>query len=361
MGRRWRRGTLALGMMVSLTGVPAVASAQSEPPADPLVGSLLTAEDLPDGMQSQGIDEPPRFAIDDESFAAHDGRRAVGQVWTQGTLIVFDHRMELPDAEAAAAYLEAAEPLLSEAEASGLAPVMFTEPVGEDGRYYFGVQQVGDAEFQLHNFLFHVGPVAAKVFVAGGPELPADLPALVATAAAERIAAALEGAPSASASPGSSAGPSASPGATAGASPGASAGPEAALLAHVPEVIRGSCEAHDPTGTAIAEVACPTTDGIEASYALYANAIALDGDFNAVTAALPDERNATCGEGAFLGVFRIGGTDDGEVVGQLACWVDDDGATIAASDKRPMVLLILRDPDGDLMALTEHEELAPTP
>jgi hypothetical protein len=350
---------LVLGMLVSLVGVPAGASAQSAEPSDALIASLLTAEDVPPGTTSQGIDEPPRFTIDEASFAANGGTRAVGQVWerTEAPLMfVFDHRMELPDAASAAAYLDAAEPILSEADASGLAPVAFVEPIGEDGRYYFGVQSVGDTEVQMHNFLFHVGPIAAKVFISG-VGMQEDLPALLAQAAVDRIAASLEGAP---ASPGTGASPVPSTGEDVPPSPGASAGPVEALLAHVPAVISDACEAHDPSGDAIAEVSC-LLDGIEASYALYSNAIAIDGDFHALTSAVPAERSQTCGEGAYVGTFRVGGTEDGEVVGQLACWTDDDGAAIVASDKRPKVLMVLHDPDGDLAALAEHSELAPTP
>jgi hypothetical protein len=346
-------------MVASLVGVPTAVWAQSEVPSDPLVSSLLTADDLPPGLGSPGVDEPPRFAIDDASFAANGGERAVGQVWTtEGTpiLIVFDHRMEFADAQAAAAYLDAAEAILSEAEASGLAPVMFVEPIGEHGRYYFGVQQAEGSEIQLHNYLFHVGPIAAKVFIAGS-DIEEGAPALIAQAAVDRISASFD---RVAASPAASASPSAAVSPAPSGSPGAGAGPVGDLLTHVPAVIRATCKAHEPTGVAIAEVSC-LLDDIEASYALYPNAIAIDGDFHAITAELPSERTSTCGEGAYLGVFRVGGTDDGEVVGQLACWTDDSGATIAATDKRPMVLLMLRDPDGDLSALAEHSELAPTP
>jgi hypothetical protein len=366
-----------VGVIASLVGAPSSAWAQSEAPSDPLVASLLTADDLPTGVGPQGIDEPPRFDIDDASFGASGGERAIGQVWTQmetRPFIVFDFRMQLPDAQAAAAYLDAAEPILSEAEASGLAPVMFVEPIGEDGRYYFGVQEVEGSEIQLHNFLFHVGPIAAKVFIAGS-DIEEGLPALIAQAAVDRISGSLDGVaapPMASASPAASQGASASPGPGsslgasaspgAGASPGAaaSAGPVADLLAHIPEAIRATCEPHDPTGTPSAEAAC-LVDGIEASYALYSNAIAIDGDFRAITAELPAERTSTCGDGVYLGVFRVGGTEDGEIVGQLACWTDHSGATIAASDKRSLVLLVLRERDGDLAALAEHSEFAPIP
>ncbi|MEZ4597491.1 MAG: hypothetical protein R3C32_12130 [Chloroflexota bacterium] len=326
------------------------ATAQSPGRPTDLVGSLLTTEDLPPGLVSQGIDEPPRFDIDDASFQALGGLRAVGQVWQRagGTpLIVFDHRMAFPDADAAAAYLDAAEPILSEAAASGLTPVVSDDPVGEHGRHYAGETVAGDTTVQLHNFLFHVGPVAAKVFV-GGVDLPAGLPAEVAAAAASRMETAAGGPSPAAPAPSDAASPA----------PSEASGPIGDVLAHVPASVRATCDEADRSGSEVAVVACTPPDGPAVLYALYDNGIAVDGDFTSITATLPTPRATTCAEGPFLGTYAVGG----EVVGQLACWTADDTSYLVASDKRIPMIVLLLGRDGDTAALEEAlTRLAPTP
>jgi hypothetical protein len=267
--------------------------------------------------------------------------------------------MELPDAEAAAAYLDAAEPILSEAQASGLAPVMFTEPVGEDGRYYFGVRPVGDVELQMHNFLFRVGPVAARVFIAG-QELPEGLPTGIATTAADRIAASLRvpASPAASGTPGASVTPAASGSPDASVTPGASAGPLGDLLRHVPASVRATCDSLGVSGSELAAVACSPASGTQVLYALYGNGIAADGDFAQITATIATPRVETCAEGPFLGVYEVAD----EVVGQLACWTADGTAYIVATDKRIPLIVFLLGEDGDLQALEAAlSEFAPVP
>lgn len=348
-GRR-RRGIPAIGLVVALLAGVTGAVAQSAGTGDALVGSLLTAEDLPAGLLSQGVDEPPRFDIDDASFQAQGGIRAVGQVWaTEGApfIIVFDHRMELPDATAAAAYLDSAEAVLSEAAASGLAPVMFEDPVGEHGRHYFGTSQANDLTLHLHNYLFHVGPVAAKVFIASGEDIGPEVSAKVAAAAVTRMG----GQPSP---------PTGSPASDATASPAASGdpGPAAAILRHVPAAQRGTCQPLEPSGTEIASVSCATGSGVSVLYALYGNGIAADGDFATVTAGLATPRAGTCAEGPFLGTYEVAG----EVVGQLACWTTDGTGYLVASDKRIPMIVFLMDEDGDLGALEQAlAQLAPLP
>ncbi len=359
-GRR-RRGIPVIRSVITLLVCAATfgsAAGQSPETGDPLVDSLLAAVDVPPGLVPQGVDEPPRFDIDDPAFDAQGGVRAVGQVWaTEGApfILVFDHRMEFPDAAAAAAYLDAAEAILSEADATGLAPVMFEEPIGEHARHYFGTSQANDITLHLHNYLFHVGRVAAKVFVASGEDVEPDLAALVAAAAVDRMSA-MAGAPAPSQAPSGSA----SPAASASASPGGSGsqGPAATLLDHVPAGIRASCEGLDASGSEITSVACATGSGLSVLYALYANGIAADGDFATITAGLPTPRAGTCTEGPFLGTYDVGG----EVVGQLACWTAGDTAYLLASDKRIPLIVFLLGKDAGLAALEQAlQDVAPVP
>lgn len=358
MRDRRRRGIPVIGAFLAMLWLAAGATAQSPGSVDALLDSLLTAEDLPPALSSQGVDEPPRFDIDEASFAANGGLRAVGQVWQKEEglpLIVFDHRMAFPDAGSAAAYLDAAEPVLSEAAASGLSPVMFEDPIGEHGRHYFGESLAGDMEVQLHNYLFHVGPVAAKLFIAG-VDLPAEVAAELAATAVTRMEAAGSG--RSIASPGASGAPS--PGASGAPSPGASAasGPLADLLGHVPQSVRSTCAETDQSGSEVAAVTCAPADGPAVLYALYGNGIAVDGDFARITSGLPTPRAETCAEGPFLGVNTV----DGEVVGQLACWTDAGTAYLVAGDKRIPMIVFLLSSDGDLAALESAlEGLAPVP
>ena len=94
----------------------------------------------------------------------------MSQAWSSRTSgVVFDFRMELPSPAAAAAYLDEAEPTLSEADETGLALETDDPAIGEDGRHYTGVTRVGDQAITFDNHLFHIGPVAAKVFASGLP------------------------------------------------------------------------------------------------------------------------------------------------------------------------------------------------
>lgn len=351
-GRR-RRGIPVIGSVTTLVlcAVNVVGAAgQSPGTGDPLVDSLLATADLPSGLVSQGVDEPPRFDIDDAAFDAHGGTRAVGQVWaTEGApfIIVFDHRMEFPDAAAAAAYLDAAEAILSEADATGLAPVMFEEPIGEHGRHYFGTSQANDPALHFHNYLFHVGPVAAKVFIASGEDVGPEVSATVAAAAVTRMG----GQPRPPAG-------SPAPDATAPLAASDDPGPAAAILQHVPAALRGTCQPLDASGSEIASVSCATGSGVSVLYALYGNGIAVDGDFATVTSGLATPRAGTCAEGPFLGTYEVAG----EVVGQLACWTADGAGYLVASDKRIPMIVLLLGREGGTAALEEAlTRLAPTP
>lgn len=158
---------------------------------------LVTGADLPAGMTSGGIGDGSTFDTDPQADAANGGLATVEQTWqapTQGPVaIVFDFRFQFPTEEQAQAYLTAAEPIRSEAAASGLALVSDSSAIGEGYRHYAGQASANGQTAELQNILFRVGPIVAKVFVGGFGTTPADvLP--IAQAAADRIVAAL-GAP----------------------------------------------------------------------------------------------------------------------------------------------------------------------
>jgi hypothetical protein len=130
------------------------------------------------------------------------------------------------------------------------------------------------------------------------------------------------------------------------------------LLAHVPGSLRASCEQLGPSGSEIAAVACTSGSGIPVLYSLYANEIAVDGDFARIVSGLATPQAGTCAEGPCVGVYQAGE----EVVGQLACWVVDGTAYLVAGDKRIPMVVFLLGADGDLAALEQAlPELAPVP
>jgi hypothetical protein len=126
----------------------------------------------------------------------------------------------------------------------------------------------------------------------------------------------------------------------------------------VPPSVRETCNEIDAQGSELAVVSCEPTSGPAALYALYGNGIAVDGDFATITDGLPAERAETCAQGPYLGVYEV----EGEIVGQLACWMSESGANLLVSDKRiPMIVFLLSD-DLGLAALEQAlDDLAPTP
>ncbi|MCY7419907.1 MAG: DUF4352 domain-containing protein, partial [Chloroflexi bacterium] len=145
---------------------PSETSAPPSPTADLLVVSLIQEQDLPRDLTAQDVSEPPAFDIDDAAFTAHGGSRAVSRTWQSdvGSIrALFDFRLEFPTTEDAIAYLDAAEPILSEAVASGLSLVEDPQPIGEDARHYSGEVEAEGQTIQFENYLFRVGPVVQGV------------------------------------------------------------------------------------------------------------------------------------------------------------------------------------------------------
>ena len=107
---------------------------------------------------------------------------------TDGILVLLDLRMAFPSPEAAAAYLDAAELVLSERDGYDLELDPNADAIGEHHRRFGGETTVGDAVLAFHAHLVHVGPIAAKVFLMTGPDVRSEADALVRTAA-QRMAA----------------------------------------------------------------------------------------------------------------------------------------------------------------------------
>jgi hypothetical protein len=311
--------TLVSGLLVGL-GAPSLA--QDDP--DALTGTLLQAEDMPDGFTSQGPEEGTDFDIDSGAFTQFGGERIVSQVWTSDTSgVIFDFRMEFPAAQDAIDYLAAAEATLSEADASGLAPVMFEDPVGEDGRHYFGVTEIdADRSITFDNYLFHVGPVAAKVFV-GSVDLPQGEALRLAQKAVERMTAyGVDDGPS---DPGAD--PAEDPGADTAEDPAADpvedpaadpSDPTAALRALVPAAVSDACVPFN-SGTAgeLAALSCGTADGLIV-YARMSDVAALREAFRVISAGMPRTgQTDSCAVGQYLGTYPGRGEAP---LGMVACW-----------------------------------------
>jgi hypothetical protein len=206
-----------------LTGGPTAGAG----PAETLPAALLVAEDLPTGFVAQGVKDATDFDIDQARFDANGGLGKVDQTWAASAMdtslhvaIVFDFRMLFPDAAAAQAYLDAAEPILSET-VSGITLQADPPVIGDATRLYAGQLKSGDVTVDVQNLLFRVGPVVAKVYVGGFGTTTADA-VPIARAAASHIETwlALAMASAGPASPSASAAP---PGMS--AAPGVSAPP----------------------------------------------------------------------------------------------------------------------------------------
>jgi hypothetical protein len=83
--------------------------------------------------------------------------------------------MSLPTSDAGRTYLSQSEPILSEPAAAGLVLQPEAPTIGDQSRYYAGEVSAGDAKLVMHNVLFRVGPIVAKVFVGGFGTTEADV------------------------------------------------------------------------------------------------------------------------------------------------------------------------------------------
>jgi hypothetical protein len=303
------------------SGVAAASSAS--PVAVALEGGLLQPADLPEYLVSSGIEDPTTFDIDQATFEAKGGERAISQAWASPdgpVYAVIDFRMQLPTAEAAIAYLDAAEPILSEADSGGaeLEVVTDTEPIGEDGRHYTGTAESLGETIGIDTWLFRVGSVAAKVLVAGR-ELEQRETTAIAAAAAARMA----GTPPPEATGGP---PSTVPG-----TPPASVAPEAEVLLHVPALIVETCRQDDPPFGVGTAVTCDTIDPVVVSYTLLdsvgqANQLWVDASS---TMEVPPG-GTSCEDGPYSGPYEVEGIGSGRILctstgsEQVYLWTRDD-------------------------------------
>jgi hypothetical protein len=329
-------GALAVGGVARVT-------AQATPEGDVLMASLLQAEDLPTGFETLGPEEGSSFDIDSAAFSRHGGRRVVSQAWSsESSGVVFDFRMQLPSPEAAAAYLEEAELTLSEADETGLVLEREDAPIGEDARHYAGVTRIdADRAIEFDNYLFHIGPVAAKVFVAS-VDLPEGEARRLAEVAEERM--------------GVFASPEVEPGAFEAASPGPSLSPAAPtptpipaaagrLATLVPASVVDSCMPFESDlAGEIAALSCTLEDDLVV-YSALADAAALVEAFELVTEAMDaEDRSASCADGPFLGTY----VRDGATRGEVACWEPPGGGLVLFwTDEANLVLGAIHMGSGD--------------
>jgi hypothetical protein len=281
---------------------------------DALRASLLQPQDLPAGFTTIGPEEGSQLDIDSAAFSEAGGVRVVSQAWSSDTSgVVFDFRMELPSADAAARYLDEAETTLSEADVTGLSLETGQPPIGQGARHYSGVTRVGDAAITFDNYLFHVGPVAAKVLVAA-VDLPAGEARRLAAVAAERMApfAALDQ-----------------------PAPADTPDPTDRLVALVPPAIANSCERFS-SGTS-GETAALTC-GVDHLfvYSSFAAAGPMALAFEELTSEMPPAgRAASCADGAYLGPHPA----DGPPTGRVACWdPPGDGLVLFWTDDTHLVM-----------------------
>jgi hypothetical protein len=342
------RPLLRILLIAALTlgaGAPVVAQGTGE--GDPLMASLLQVEDLPAGFETLGPEEGSTFDIDSAAFTRLGGRRFVSQAWSSETSgVVFDFRMELPSPEAAAAYLDEAELTLSEADETGLVLETDDAPIGEHARHYEGVTRI-DAEraITFDNYLFHVGPVAAKVFVAS-VDLPEDEARRLAELAAGRMAVFASPEVEPGVFEAASPGPSLSPGPPPPAATPAATGRLAALVS--PTVAETCIPFASDVEGELAALSCTLEDDLVV-YSALADAAALSAAFELVTEVMDRPDGAgSCADGPYTGTYAQGGATRG----QVACWEPPGGGLVLFwTDESNLVLGAIH------MGSDDHAEL----
>jgi hypothetical protein len=372
-----------LTLSLALSSAVALAQADVDPTAEEVaIAAMLQAGDVHRSATSQGLRIVT--AEDLPGYTANGGLREVRQTWNaEGgpAEIVFDFRWQFPDADSAAAFLDAAEEVLSEvstgAESQSLPRRQRPLP---DTRLYtfadtiFGTGTVG------FNYLMRHENLVAKVYVSGEEDqLSRDRATEIARAAAQRMEAALEGAPAPSfeiiePSPPPSPAPSPavdqsplpdgspSPSPVVVGSPGASpaAGdPLAELLSHVPAAVRESC-GEDPTTDQVpvgsgqsAQVTCTPSDGGVVAFVLFESVEAMDaayetaGDFSRLFGSF--STSATCEAGGYDGTWSLADVE----VGRLLCLRLQGEAWIVWSHPDTRILSIIQQAGADHAAAWE--------
>jgi hypothetical protein len=312
---------------------------------DPLISGLLDETDLPGLSSPLGPQEGSEFDIDDAAFEANDGIRVVSQSWQSladtGLAGVFDFRFQFPTDAAAAAYLDAAEPVLSEAAANGQSPLPSSPVIGSDTRVY-ELEATGDSgPVLLRTYLFRVGPIVAKL-VAAGPTVEAATMDTLAMTAAERIRTA---GPPVAGSPRPAATPSPAPVATEPRPTGEALA--ALLLEHIPPAIAQGCVPDEQRlweGELATLVCTDEEGGVTVTYSGFESADTVEA---AVDASLADmdlsSLAASCDLGTFVGPYDV----EDEEVGRVVCWAEQGGQAIMWSDDRLAMLAVAVSPTLD--------------
>lgn len=312
---------------------------------DPLMSGLLTEGDLPGLSSPLGPQEGTDYDIDVAAFEANGGIRVVSRTWQSladtGLAAVFDFRMQLPTDAAAAAYLAAAETVLSETAATGQSPIASPPVIGADTRVY-GLQRTSAAgTVLLRTYLFRVGPVAAKLVV-GGPGVDAASADTLATTAAAHIRAA---GPPTPGSPRPIASPTPVPAPTAALPTGEALA--ALLLDHVPPAFGSSCvpDTQRLWPGELATLACTDqASGVTVTYSGFDTTGSLEAAFDASLATIDLGQVAdSCDLGTWIGPYRV----EDEQVGRVACWAEQGGQAVMWSDDRLAILAVAVSPSLD--------------
>ena len=172
--------------------IPSGAAPVPPGPTIDLDALYLSAEDLPEMQVAQDSrDAGPDPG--DYAFAPCEGRHSGFQVWladdTRPVWRLVDIRFVFPDVERAAAYH--AERLLANSE--GNPPVAGAPVAGQDCHVFGGTQDIGlvDRTMTMYFYVFRVGAVVVKLFVAQGLRASDPLPPEPIHAIAQRIVAKL--------------------------------------------------------------------------------------------------------------------------------------------------------------------------
>jgi hypothetical protein len=325
------------------------ASSSLAPTQDPLLAGLLTESDLPGLASPLGPSEGAEFDIDGSAFEANGGIRVVSRTWQSladsGLAAVFDFRMQFPTDAAASAYLEAAEPVLSEATATGQRAIASPPVVGADSRVY-GLETTGDGgTVLLRTYLFRVGPVVAKL-VAGGTGVDAATTDALARSAAERMLAA---GPPVPGSPRPRATASPTPMATRPLPTGEALA--ALLLEHVPPAIAEGCIPDEQRlwpGELMTLACTDPSGGVTVTYSGFESAEAVEAAIDASLADIDVSVVApACDLGTYVGPYQV----EGEEVGRVVCWPEQGGQAIMWSDDRLAMLAVAVSPTLDAAGL----------
>lgn len=294
----------------SATGAGPVVTTSPGGPAAPVVvdpwseaavlASLLQPVDVPRDLVPEAIEVEP--STEAPGWVEHAGLRVVTRNWGGRGAIssLFDFRYQFPTALAAQGFLDEAHAALSE-EGAGLEDVQ-GETLGDASYRYAGTISFGGIQTNNYNYLVRVQNIVAKVFIGGGSEL--DLPTADAIAARipARLRTALKGgiAPSPTSD---------------GSFP---SDLEAAILRHIPEGLRPSCDAVEEIyPTELDSVRCTPSSGPKIDYTAFSNSLdmrqAYEGDLESA-----DPVPTGSGQCA-LGNYESTYTVNGEPAGRILC------------------------------------------